>query len=588
MLATIQQAKAEEAKAKAEEVKSQVCLAKMEREKRKREPKEKEKEHVFSSSTEPPNKRARFGVTVTNPITGRRITIGDLSHEHNRVMFNFIKKVREEVQQGIKSEAYTALVDMIAEAYSKGLRAPFYDPLVLPEGVLQSAKEKLKAEMGEERFNEEVNTDAETETNETYHGDFIHQTITSDKWPEKSFPEDLAFIRPFVERALQSALEAHKRIRFFLTYRCLMAKTRMNLVRGTATGTDHLEEVTDSRVANIKSGHMQQLNLPSDISEAVDAAFFALEAELDKYTENGSGFRWIKSVSMDLSFSRFITGLGRNRQTASIEFMGINKISGGSWVRLPKWLQNRQVFNPKINTTDQRCFVWAILRGLYPPPPGDNNTKRCADLKDKFHQIILPENIRFPVAYSAHLMRKVEELNDFSLSVFLLGKKVYEVMPIYITHKKKEKHVQLGIIEDAGTQHYVTIKDLSRIAAPSKQRKRHFCENCLSPHNTPEALVKHEEECFAHEPTRIKMPVKGAKGHLIKFGEWRYKLPAPFVVYADFEALLKPAKENASPNVFSCHKPIAWAYYIKCQYEQHRGTWSERTASGRSAKLLRT
>ena len=128
----------------------------------------------------------------------------------------------------------------------------------------------------------------------------------------------------------------------------------------------------------------------------------------------------------------------------------------------------------------------------------------------------------------------------------------------------------LGLIEDGKTIHYVSIKELSRIAAPFKKSKRFFCENCLSPHKSEPALKKHEEECLANEPTRIKMPKEGGKDHFITFKEWRYKLPAPFVVYADFEALLKQPRSTSSANVFSRHKPVAWAYYIQCHYEQHK------------------
>ncbi len=90
-----------------------------------------------------------------------------------------------------------------------------------------------------------------------------------------------------------------------------MAKTRMNLIRGETNRTTHLEEIEESRVANMKSGYMQTLTIAKDISDLVDTAFFLLDAEMDKYTENGSGFKWIKSISLDLSFSR---GAGNQQQ----------------------------------------------------------------------------------------------------------------------------------------------------------------------------------------------------------------------------------------------------------------------------------
>ena len=261
--------------------------------------KEKEKEKEVNKSSPPDKKRTRYGVTVANPLTRNKVTISDLSHKNNRVMFNIIQQVREEQKKGESVEKYDALVKMIAEALKKGLKAPFYDPMALPDGVLNAAKGLVSDEVGDEVFESGINTGTDFDTLETFHGDFNHQSITSDNWPGESFQNDLAFIRPCLEAHLQQVLRAHKRIRFFLTYKCLMAKTRMNLVKGETNGTHHLEEVEESRVANIKSGYMQSLSMANDIPDLVDAAFLTLDAEMEKYTENGSGFRWIKSISMD-------------------------------------------------------------------------------------------------------------------------------------------------------------------------------------------------------------------------------------------------------------------------------------------------
>ncbi len=111
----------------------------------------------------------------------------------------------------------------------------------------------------------------------------------------------------------------------------------------------------------------------------------------------------------------------------------------------------------------------------------------------------------------------IEDMNDFSLSIFLLGNKQYEVRPLYVTKKKKQKHIKLGLIKNGNNIHYVTIKELSQIAAPFKQKKHFFCENCFSPHQSEAALLKHEENCSVNEPTRIKMPKPGGKDHFITF-----------------------------------------------------------------------
>jgi len=463
---------------------------------------------------------------------------------------------------------------MVAEALRKGLKAPFYDPTLLPNGVLDRAKELVRTDVGEEEFESEINTDTYEETMETFHGDFNQLTITSDEWPGISMHNDVVFIRPRIELELQEILRRYKRIKCGFTYKCLMVKTHTNVIRATTNDTEHHEEVEESRVALIKSGSLQQLALSADIKDIVDNAFLILDAEIEKYTENGSGYKWVKSLGLIISFTRFIAGMGRWNRTESIEFQGLCPNSGGKWIRLPKWLRTREVFNPRRSKSDEKCFVWAILRALYPPPEGfePSQARRCIDIECRFDEIKLPDTIEFPVECSKRLMKKVEEMNDFSLSVFLIGEKEYAVRPIYVSQNRKPKHVKLGLIEksDGTTSHYVTIKDLSKIVAPFKQKKRFFCENCFSPHQSEPALKKHEEECFANEPTRIKLPRYGGKDHFLSWKEWRYKLPAPFVVYADTEALLRETRDSDKDNVFARHKPVAWAYYIQCHYPQHR------------------
>ena len=49
---------------------------------------------------------------------------------------------------------------------------------------------------------------------------------------------------------------------------------------------------------------------------------------MDKYVENGSGFKWIKTISLDISFSRFVAGLVSGNRTASVEFQGLTELEG--------------------------------------------------------------------------------------------------------------------------------------------------------------------------------------------------------------------------------------------------------------------
>lgn len=354
----------------------------------------------------------------------------------------------------------------------------------------------------------------------------------------------------------------------------MMGKTRTNLIRRVNDDgeEEELDEIVeDMRVAAVMSGQMQIIRKEADIEDAIDVMYAAVDTEIDKYTENGSGFKWIRSASVEVSTSRFVGMMGKNSQSTSIEFQTLV----GSYIPLPKWLRTRRVINPKAAANDERCFIWALLRGLFPSPAAKIK-KHITDLRDKVDRISLPPNTAFPVPCTNRFFRSVEEMNDFSFSVFLLGDKEYEVHPLYVTKRKKEKHIILGVIEQnegRHKQHFVLINDLSSIVAPTVNRKRFFCENCFYPSRSAASLKAHEEECLSNNPTRVSCPTWGGKDHKLIFNQWRYKLPALFTCYADLEALLKPPSEtNNNPQVFANHKPVAWAYWIKCWYPQHELT----------------
>jgi len=43
----------------------------------------------------------------------------------------------------------------------------------------------------------------------------------------------------------------------------------------------------------------------------------------------------------------------------------------------------------------------------------------------------------------------------------------------------------------------------------------------------------------------------------------------PFTVYADFECILQPIdkKETLNLNIINIHKPVSYAYYLKCAHD---------------------
>ena len=99
--------------------------------------------------------------------------------------------------------------------------------------------------------------------------------------------------------------------------------------------------------------------------------------------------------------------------------------------------------------------------------------------------------------------------------------------------------MNLLLITENENKHYVLIKDFNTFMFyPTKHHgMKHFSIYCLQHFNSEDILSKHMSNCFViNGEQSIKTPKKRS---LIKFENHYRQLQVPFVIYADFEALLE-------------------------------------------------
>ena len=122
-----------------------------------------------------------------------------------------------------------------------------------------------------------------------------------------------------------------------------------------------------------------------------------------------------------------------------------------------------------------------------------------------------------------------------------------------------------------GDQHYSTIKNCSRLISGQLSNHGHVtycCKKCLRAYSTKELLAAHAVDCCHVQ--RKKVPL-GPRCH---FTNIQKQLAAPFVVYTDFESILKPVNEGvdvtqgvstgtaSSTTVYHEHVPCSFAYKV--------------------------
>ncbi|XP_074026183.1 uncharacterized protein [Leptinotarsa decemlineata] len=267
--------------------------------------------------------------------------------------------------------------------------------------------------------------------------------------------------------------------------------------------------------------------------------------------------------------------------------VNVNKFSplgGSSYIKLPKFIESKKSVVNVVNQ-DHYCFAWAVTSALYPA------SARVCELSSypHFSTVLNVAGMEFPVKLKD--IPKFEVMNNCSINVYGLentfknGKIEYEVVgPLHYSKSRLNSHVNLlNITDESGNSHYCWIKDLSRLVSSqisAHHHKKYFCDGCLLYFSDERALLRHQLNDCNHISTttpntnlRIDKFGKCVPENILKFENFEKQLKVPFVVYADFESILKPVHTNepnpahSFTNKTYLHEPYAFSYIIKCSFD---------------------
>ncbi|XP_074034146.1 uncharacterized protein [Leptinotarsa decemlineata] len=267
--------------------------------------------------------------------------------------------------------------------------------------------------------------------------------------------------------------------------------------------------------------------------------------------------------------------------------VNVNKFSplgGSSYIKLPKLIESKKSVVNVVNQ-DHYCFAWAVTSALYPA------SARVCELSSypHFSTVLNVAGMEFPVKLKD--IPKFEVMNNCSINVYGLentfknGKIEYEVVgPLHYSKSRLNSHVNLlNITDESGNSHYCWIKDLSRLVSSqisTHHHKKYFCDGCLLYFSDERALLRHQLNDCNHISTttpntnlRIDKFGECVPENILKFENFEKQLKVPFVVYADFESILKPVHTNepnpahSFTNETYFHEPYAFSYILKCSFD---------------------
>ena len=129
--------------------------------------------------------------------------------------------------------------------------------------------------------------------------------------------------------------------------------------------------------------------------------------------------------------------------------------------------------------------------------------------------------------------------------------------------------MNLLLITKDEKRHYVLIRDFNTFMYNQSKHKerKHFCMYCLQCFSSESILVEHANNCLTISGKQaINMSKKGE--NILKFNNFHKQLPVPFVIYADFEAIMervqgcRPNDKRSYTDAYQKHEDCSYGYKV--------------------------
>ena len=279
------------------------------------------------------------------------------------------------------------------------------------------------------------------------------------------------------------------------------------------------------------------------IFDQLDAAYFEVCDNLEKFKADGSGWRLDDILFLEQTILKY------------------NPLRGScSDYEMPERLRRKacllSVVGTPTNSTD--CFRWAVLAGLNMP----------SHIMGKVHWTELSQHrntLNFDGIENRGKRMQLAQINDFeknnNVSVNIIGY-VNEPFPLHISRNRDtntNRHVNLLLVsynDDEETEdtpglsdgHYCLIQDMSQLLCREKIKRRgrlFYCMRCLNPKYSEEKLVEQERFCSELQPMNARTVSEDKKW--VEFKNYRRQLECPFLIVADFECFRRKLFDNAEP-----------------------------------------
>ena len=234
-----------------------------------------------------------------------------------------------------------------------------------------------------------------------------------------------------IKKTLINFFTYHKNIKFRLVLVCIVEKQNYDFKIGITSIETAKAYFSSETLQNLRADEAMKL---------VEDSFRSIEEKVQSYAQNGSAWQFKEVEQLEIHTVKF------------------NPLKGSSYIDLPKWIKDKKAII-NIKNRDDKCFLWCILRYLYPKK---RDAEWIGDLK-KYEFSLNTKGISFPMQLKD--ITKFEKMNPDlpGINVFYLDEKKCFRHSREIKNKDCKNTIDLFLNEKDGKSHYTLIKNFSRL-----------------------------------------------------------------------------------------------------------------------------
>ena len=175
----------------------------------------------------------------------------------------------------------------------------------------------------------------------------------------------------------------------------------------------------------------------------------------------------------------------------------------------------------------------------------------------------------FEMPMALNQILRFENLSKVQINVFRYQKEY--LIPLRIWKQQELPFIlDLLLLSNGRAYHYVCIKDLRNLISNLEQQvprsSSKKCRNCFQVCYTAENYERHNETCMQNEAATIKLPDETKND--LQFQNYQSRWLAPYVMYFDFESLIRPVatcsntSDRRSSEIIERHEPCGFCLLV--------------------------